>query len=209
MRRFANYVLAAAIMTMPAVAGATTGGPLTLELLGYAPRDGKAYFLEHNHDSSDANPQLVYMPLRGASAGRLVYVQSWYVDDDGSDEFEERLTVRIDKLKARLRQPKRRAPTVHMSTHADGVTKWTSDWDSELTATGRRIRVDLATPGGDKSGSAVVESYGCMESDRGCPHVRVVRRAALPQADAIVVIVESLALPEEGGYTDQAAILVR
>ncbi len=209
MRRFAKYALAAAIMSTPATADATTGGPETLELLGYAPRDGKAYFLEHVYDSSDASPQLVYMPLRGPRAGQLVYVESWYVDDDGSYEFKERLAVRIDKLKARLRKPKRRAPAVDMSTRADGRVRWTSDWDVDATAEGQRIRVDLSTPAGDKTGSAVVESYGCMESESGCPYVRVVRRAALPLADAIVVVVESLAIPEEGGYTDQAAILVR
>lgn len=206
MRRICTLAVVAAVTLLPGVAGATVGGPSTLEVLGYAPADGKVYLLRHNEDSSDELPQLVYVPLRGSSVGREIEVKSWYGADRDSDEAREAFEVRLAKLKRRLRQPARRRPKVKLRAWKKRDIEWTAPWDPSFTKAGEQWRVRVAASGA--RAEATLDSFGCLPWTETCARVRVHEAVGLPLADATLVIVESLGLADETGYAFQQALLL-
>ncbi|MDY0061970.1 MAG: hypothetical protein RBU45_19310 [Myxococcota bacterium] len=84
----------------PAEAGATFGGPSTIEVLGYEPLDARVYLLETQQGEAGTLPQLLYLPLLGPEPHRPVRVRSWTSGESTAAEaaFPERLA----RLRARL-----------------------------------------------------------------------------------------------------------
>ncbi|MEM6994306.1 MAG: hypothetical protein AAF721_27575 [Myxococcota bacterium] len=207
MLRWFGIALAIALAATPRIAAATTGGPQTLELLGYAPKDGKVYLLRHFHDESERGSKLVYIPLQGPHAGRTIEAKSWSRGDDGTEAFRTRYTERVEKLRARLQKP-RRSARARLRTRRRGTVHWASPFGEDLSRDGSRIEVTSTV--GDKVGATTVESFGCLDPEaRGCQRVRIVRAASLPKSDAAVVLVEAVGVPWETGYRKQSAVLVR
>lgn len=97
--RLVSFLLVA-LPALGSTAGATVGGPSTIEVLGFDPGDAKVYVLEHHHDESGDLPQLSFWALMGAPAGGRVRVRSWYAGDAAAADasFPQRLAT----LRARL-----------------------------------------------------------------------------------------------------------
>jgi hypothetical protein len=86
-------ILALCGLLFPDLAHATTGGPETLEILGYDPNDDKVFFKRDFHDEGDERPRVEYIAFKGKAAGKLVVVKSWK-----REEFE----TRLEDLRKRL-----------------------------------------------------------------------------------------------------------
>jgi hypothetical protein len=187
---------ALALLAAPRTAGATTGGPETLEVLGAETRDGKVYFLRHFHDEGDRLPQLEYFLLDGPQAGHTVRVRSWYADADGGvARFEPRLAA----LKKRL------APLSALRT-------------SEVSLTERVIRKgeapqrapDPPRPVETREVTAITPRATGRQTivvDAGRPAEIADARAVSP--DRAVAIVRYRGLFVEIGYDTETAVLLR
>lgn len=201
MRRRSALGLLLAVTLTPAVSRATTGGPSTMTVLGYAPVDRKVFVLESFHDESGRPPQLHYLRLDGSRRGVLVPVRSRVpaaadvldaeaADQARIDRIQRHLVglARIDRAGFSLTLERERP--VHSRDYTDTVWR---GWSTRLVVR----RHDAA-----ESGAAT----GIVYRGRRAP--RLVHAARVPAQPWAVVVVRYLGYPNELGYERDIAVLV-
>jgi len=82
----------------------TTGGPTSIEVLGYDPVDRKVFFMAVDGSEAGTVPIVHYFSLASNSPTRVVQVRSWYEkigpnDHEAFEEQLERLRLRLSALK--------------------------------------------------------------------------------------------------------------
>ncbi|MGH1340349.1 MAG: hypothetical protein ACRBN8_02265 [Nannocystales bacterium] len=203
-------------LSTPEIAGATSGGEKTISFLGYAARDGKAYFQTIRHGDGEGRTGQIYMTLSGPRAGTVVEVRSW-PRAGPPDETAEDGEGNIDRLVARLRQGKkeRRWRFAAQARRVRRLTWQPNPLDPPVY--GERLRVRVRSADHSKAGVVVLDSYGCLGTSGlaappqalgPCRKVRVARAFRLPAVDATVAIVEAIGLPYEGGYSVEHPVLL-
>jgi len=193
-----HAVLAAVVLAASDGARATTGGPLTVEVLGWDATDERIYVRQVGHDESGGERDCVfYFDLRATSSLRPhVVVASrvrWSSDPAEMDRFE-RERARLERFLARLR-PLERA-------------------DEGRESILRRARVvDESTvaplPGMDPLPRFIVEvGDSILAVAWREPCVRAVRRYRIPGRDAELVVLSFIGNPFEECYEIQRAVLM-
>lgn len=207
--------LSMAALSMPGLAGATSGGEKTFVFLGYAPRDGKAYFQTISHGDGDVPSGLVYVTLSGSGAGTVVEVRSWPRVQPSEETPRE--VDRFDRLASRLRQgAKERRWRVEAQARRVRRLRWQPD-PLDPPVHGERLRVTVRSADHSKVGVVVLDSYGCLgalglaappQAAGRCRRVRVARAHRLPAVDATLAIIETIGRPYEGGYSVEHPVLL-
>jgi hypothetical protein len=194
-RTFGLALLATfALVSSPREASATTGGPQTVEILGYEPVDEKVFMLRHFHDEGGALPQLEYMFVEGPHAGQVIQVRSWYRGPDSMDATK--LNERLAALRARLKAlPKLRAlPTLAAKHLRDITIPATFPGDAPWIV--GEMRVNASTPSHEGS-KKIVLARGPLE---------IVDRRELPGAALVTIRYRGIFF--ETGYTTETTLLL-
>ena len=213
---FAASVAAIAITFIGTTsASATVGGPTMVEVLGYDVRDQKIYYVVVRSDSSDELPQVFFMHLDGAHAGKPQLVLSIKKGiDDHSENAYGRFEARLAKLRKRLAKirvvatAKREGASergdelppavkgVRTSRVRLGVKRY-DDWEVECL----RVRVTVRIPKTKLRAKTIVQE--CSGP------ARVTAIYSIKNRRERLVLLSSEPSPWEGGYEVQVPLLVR
>lgn len=179
------FALIFALATSPGPARATTGGPITIEVLG-SDAAGKTYWLEWFYDESGRNPQLWYV-----AAGDPVRVRSWYAHGaEDSGAFEQRL----ERLRRRLRRTPRTGVTVETAITARRARRIVPDLPPV-----RELQLRARLRAGDGERVLDVRAYRSAR-------VRAFGWS-LPDGRTLAVL-RYVGIPHEGGYEMDLAVIV-
>ena len=215
MRTVLALLITTITLTLTAGAGATVGGPSTLEAVGLDAQDKKIYFVEEFWDEGERLPQLHYMFLEGEHAGRLIHVCSWYRDAPGymvhkrcakigrhQGDGEEALLAfndKLAKLQRRLTPLKEmKAADATLQSFKIGEVKTKDFADFEWEGDKLRLVVRHKLRGGIKN----VVVYNDKPA-------KVEKAFEVPGIAASLAIVRYLGIAFEIGYTEDTAVLLR
>jgi hypothetical protein len=189
--------LAFLAVLVPGSAGATVGGPLVVEIVGYAPIDRKIYYLEHHVDSDDdALPQLWFIRTDGPSVGKHVPVRSWYRQDtehpDGSSS--ETFDKRLERLRA------------HVVPMGDATERWSltttvldsRTWDGTSIGYGERPEHSVLCELVHEDRRSIADTLTVTVYET--PTVAIHSAFETPSGGAGVVVLRYLGDPIETGY---------
>ena len=190
-------LIAAAALARTAPARATTGGPITVEVLGWDSRDERVYVKQAGHDESGGERDCVfYFDLRARDPARPWVVkaslQRWSPDAEEMAGFErerERLEVLLRGLEPLERADEGREGFLRSAcVEADTTIALTSFMEPTHRYT---LRID------DR----------IRATAWGTPCVTVPRRYRVPGRAAEVVVLSFIGDPLEGGHEVQHCVI--
>jgi hypothetical protein len=196
-RSWSASVLAAVVLAWAGTCRATSGGPLTVEVLGWDAATERVYARQIGHDESGGERDCVfYFDLRATDPTRAHVVersrQRWSADPGTMDRFE-RERAALEEFLSHLRPLERddegsesllRGATIV----SEGMARYSSAWEPE-----HRFIVDV----GD---SILVTAWRD-------PCVRIVRRYLIPGYAVGLRVLSFVGDPWEGGYEVQRCAL--
>ncbi len=202
MARLWLALLALTVCLWPGLASATTGGDEPLQVLGFAPGEGKVYLLRVIDDGGEDLPQLYYVKVDGPHAGRVVTVRSWYRELSDPDVDYDAAVARFERKLARLRRRLRPAETIApVCTAKVTVTRrtpvadpWDPAWDTEY-------ELDVSVSHPSTPAATIHRTVIAYE-----PSAEVVAEIRIPDAAIAVVLVRWFSDPYEHGYHTDFAV---
>ncbi|MCH9688181.1 MAG: hypothetical protein K0V04_42515 [Deltaproteobacteria bacterium] len=202
MARSLIIVVALLACLWPTTAAATTGGNEPLEVLGYAPGDGKVYLLRQIDDGSEALPMLYFAAVDGPHAGRVFEVASWYRElddpDVDHDAAVERFWAKLARLRKRLRPVKTIEPLCTTKVVVTKTTPVDDPWDP---AWDTRYELDIAVTAPGRGGKTVHRTVTAYS-----PTVDIAAEIRVPGKAIAVVLVRYFSMPYEHGYHSDIAV---
>lgn len=207
-RSVAGVALACLMAT--AAAQATVGGASRVEIVGYAPEDGKVYYLQGTNLELDA---LHFVHVTEPEVGEAVFVKSYYGPDGVDSTDFKKFNRRFSKLKKRLRpieleqessgqvnenEPRRELDGFEVERKV--LKRW-KDADYDVPCR----EVELAITETATGLKATVTTKECFYW-RG--RFRVTRVYALPDSTAKLVVLSGVPDPFEGGYVTERVVVL-
>lgn len=208
----AVFVIAlAACLGLAVIVGATVGGASRIEVLGYSAEYGKVYFLQGTNLELDA---LHFIRVKGASAGKTVFLKNYY-DADGFESTDfEAFEQRLSKLKKRIKklkpvrtskgEPNENKPRRELSgfkMERKVLRRW---WDADFDVPCREVTLTIVEESTKFSGTLTTKE--CFYA-RG--RYRVTKAYKLPETPGTLVVLSGVRDPFEGGYVIERLALLR
>ena len=189
MRLGLALVAVGATLGLAAPADATVGGPVSVEVLGFDPRDASVYYLELDGSEAYAPPTLFRLPI-GGPWPRTAETVAWeraYVDAGAWEERWRAEEPRFGGIHDRL------VPLIALPANDVEV-------ELECPRTGDAR--------GRLRGPSIVPRPIRLDLVRGCEaQVRTV--AIVPGTTDAIAVVRYLGIPVESGYDRERVVLVR